>query len=133
MSQEDIVQHWVFIRKGLEIVRAKARANWIPEDIYKMLREKSCGLFLCEDEERMIGYVIVSIDARFDCKSAFVWALYADDGWMLDGWEGLFEDFKELMRGYGCRRIEMVSSRAWEKRAKDFGFERKEVIYECDI
>jgi len=50
---EELHEFWPFIRRGLEVIKKRIQPNWIPEDVYSMLR---ANMATCTIAARTPGY-----------------------------------------------------------------------------
>jgi hypothetical protein len=121
---ERIHEVWSWVRVGLEEVKRRANAVWLPEDIYLALKSKSAFLFI-KDE----GFCVLQRTTEADGPRLFIWALHAPK-MMRENSEAVMEELKTMARAVGAKALRMQSPRkGWER----CGWEVKEIVYEQKV
>jgi hypothetical protein len=112
VSPADLQLHWERIKPGLEVVRAKAAPEWIPEDIYFALKAGTATLLLADECD---GFLVVQKQQRAYGACLLIWVAYAPGE--REQWGPLiYPDVERVAREVGARRIEMHSPRrGWER------------------
>jgi len=110
----DLHSVWAFVRPGCEQVIAKTKDKSLPEDVYAELRAASAVLYLIEDDDKRIGFMVVRRMFDPDGICLFLWQLYADPGTLAR--EDFLHELDELARNIGAKRIRGLSPRSgfWE-------------------
>ena len=121
---------WPFVRKGLEIVKAKTNAEWIPEDVYVHIRSGSASLFVATRWKRPVGFVIVTMTVNpfTGDKTAILWVCYTNERGVVDE---LLPQVEAMAWDAGCAVVSFQSPRrAWKRRLAGQGYELREYVFE---
>ena len=56
IAQSELRDYWPWLRAGLEDIAKRYKSDWIPEDIYGVLRSGNAGASIIGDED---GFIIL--------------------------------------------------------------------------
>jgi hypothetical protein len=118
IPNQELRQHWDFVKNGLEIVRSKADSSWIVEDVYCDCYENRSMLFLIITNKTLYGFVVLQPNNQ----AMHVWVTWmnVNDNKLL---EQIFEEAKVISKQNGKSTITFTSQRkGWERKAKQMGF-----------
>ena len=106
----DLHKYWNQVRQGLEQVRRKSQADWIPEDVYSAIQSGTSTLHVADE-----GFFVLTPRNDFNGVTLFVWIAYGE-GNVFEKYEPQLE---QMARQIKARRIRFESSRrGWSKRYK---------------
>lgn len=117
------------IENDLQYIREKSYADWIPADIYALLKSREADLYVAFEQDKYVGFLVVSLTKNKSGGSTlYIWATYQDPkcSHSKDGF--LFLD--QLAQKLDVSAIEFQSSRSgWGRVVKKYGFEEIGTIY----
>jgi hypothetical protein len=106
----DLHEYWTHVKEGLEEVKKRSHADWIPEDIYAALQAGHSTLHVNGE-----GFVVLTPRKDFDGMTLFVWVAYGEG----DVFEKYLPELEMMARQINAKRIRFESSRkGWGKRYK---------------
>lgn len=78
LKQEDLQRYWPFLRRGLDDIKRKIRPNWLPEDIFTVLRAGQVSCVIGRRGTRLLGFQVYSKQQRpFSYEpELFIWAAW---------------------------------------------------------
>lgn len=121
---------WPLVRRGLERVRSKVKANWLCEDIYCAVRTARATMHVGYIDRSYAGVLVLTIDRDPYTaeRSLLIWAVYTRHPMALQ--YGL-ADVKAMAARAGLRKLKFYSPRqGWNRRLASEGFKVTEMKFE---
>jgi hypothetical protein len=116
MPAGEVREAWGWVRNGLLDVAARAKATWIPEDVYVAVQASQAHIYEIEDAGDALGFACVQKLADADGATLFVWALWSEPGALALKSGAVFAELDKLAQSVGTKRIRMHSPRkGWAK------------------
>jgi hypothetical protein len=128
---DDIHAYWPYVAPRLIKLKHKIKARWIPEDVYRELKNATASLHIAEDGDQYLGFVILQPGKDFDGKSLWVWIAYSDG--IVDVVEKYEPQFTGYARNIGAKRLMASSPRKLERRLKSFGWVEAHAVFEKEV
>ena len=118
IPEDNLRQHWEYIRHGLEIVRSKGHTEYIPEDVYCDCYEQRSMLFMGIIDNKPVGFVVLQpIGNRLHVWAA--WSLINDEALFTQA----FQEIQQIAKQGGKTKVTFNSERrGWERKARQMGF-----------
>lgn len=121
---EKLHEVWDWVRPGLEHIKRKQRESWLPEDVYKQLRDKTA--FLCTVEDK--GFIVYQILLGDDFRGVLhIWCIW---GPLKEYEQQVYVELEAYARQLGVARIRGVGRKGWARRGF---FELKGYVYERSL
>ena len=104
INPDNLSEVWAEVKHGLEVIKAKTKERWIPEDIYHDLKLKQSLLYM-----RQGAFLVLKADGQ----ELSIWCAYNTIG---GDFASGFEWVKEHAKQHGFKRLTMTSPRkGWQK------------------
>ena len=133
-TKNSIREDYELFQVGMASLIKKARAKFVPADIYHQLMQGRVHLYWVENGGDRLGFAVVS---QHDAGYEEIPTLMVDHVWLRQGATVFTEAvaaIRELANEIGVERIEFNSSRlGWAKRAKEIGCTPVFVTYQCQV
>ena len=123
-------RNWAAIRPGLEIVKKMTTDDWMPEDVYMMLKNGGATLYIGEGEAGdYLGFIVLRLIPTFHGSKIEIWCAYSATKKQL--MSSYWPQIQEIAKQAGANKITFSSAREeWGVCAQRIGFEQKQVSYE---
>lgn len=133
IQPKGIGSEWERVRAGLLIVKQATTDDWLPEDVYMLLKGGGATLFIGEDDAgEYLGFLVLRVVPTFHSSKLEVWAAYSATKTPLLArfWPAV----QERAAAAGCTIISFASARdEWQAVGKRLGFTPKQVSYEFTL
>lgn len=124
MGLPEVRACWDWLRKGLAEVRAKCDSDWMPEDVYAVVRAGQAQIFEIAEGA---GFMVCQRQERFGGPCLLIWAIHGE---LAPFEQALYAEIDALARSIGVRTVEAQGRKGWAKR----GYFRETVrVYVRDI
>ena len=128
-----IQRWWPLVRAGLVTIVEKTKPDWIPEDVYRALRNQTAALWLGYFGTMYVGFAVVNEQQNpFNGdRTLMVWCTYMRVSGYLDSFlRKVLSDAQES--GFDVVTFQSPR-RGWLRRLFSFGFKPRDTIYECRL
>lgn len=121
---------WNNVRACLEIVRKRTDASWLPEDVYREVREGRAVLYVPFIDGKACGVLVLtdSVDRYTGERILLIWIAFSHDPRCIDP---CLAEIDKMARDGDFRRIMSQSPRrGWIRRLRGFGYTHTEYVVE---
>lgn len=129
----DLKRVWPFVRAGIEKVKSKTGAEWLPEDVYAHLKAGTVSLLVAKRWSQVVGFAILTMTVNpfSGEKVAVIWICQTDDR---DVVNVLLPQVEGLCKSQGCVKVSFQSPRlGWKRRLAKQGYVLREYVYDKRI
>jgi len=80
MKQEELHHFWPFLQRGVNDIHHDLKPNWLPEDIFAVLRNQQVSCVIARRGKRLLAFAIYSRQLRYFSflPEIFIWV-----GWTI--------------------------------------------------
>ena len=115
---EDIDKVWGEVEPLLSNVLDKGNGEYLIEDLYRFVKERSLQLWICDDGTKIVGAGLTEVTQYPQVKVCLVRAWSADVG--RAEWVGFLTFVEEWASSIGCDAIEIFGRPGWERVLPDY-------------
>lgn len=130
---KDIGCEWERVRAGLLAVKAATTDDWLPEDVYMLLKGGGATLYVGEDDAGdYLGFLVLRLVPTFHGSKLEIWCAHSATSkpLMRTFWPKIID----VANKAGVNLIGFSSAREeWAQAAKRLGFTPKQVSYEFTL
>lgn len=133
IAPKDIGNDWERVRAGLLVVKQMTTDDWLPEDVYMLLKNGGATLYIGEDDEGDYqGFIVLRLIPTFHGSKVEVWCAHSSTRRPI--MERYWPEVQAIAKQAGASRISFSSAREeWHRVAPRLGFTPKQTSFEFTI
>lgn len=133
INAKDIGNEWEIVRAGLLVVKQTTTDDWLPEDVYMLLKNGAATLYIGEDDHGdYLGFIVLRLIPTFHGSKVEVWCAHSATKAPL--MRTYWPEIQTIAKQVGADKITFSSAREeWQTAAKRLGFAPKQTSYEFTL
>jgi hypothetical protein len=133
VEPKDLSFEWERVREGLLKIKPTTTDDWLPEDIYMLLKGGHCALYVGEDKHGDYqGFLIMQLMPSFHGIKLHIWHGYAATKQPL--MRTFWPQIQEVAKQHKANKITWCSLRdEWDAAAIRLGARKGQTTYEFDL